>query len=78
MFYALWDVETGNMVGDFVTQAEALSVVRELLDDNAPDYADVLSLGCTGDEGATRLIAEGQTLASRARGSGADQSTRVM
>lgn len=68
MFYVLWDVETGNIVGDFATEAEALSVVRELLDDNAPDYADALTLGCTADDGTSRPVAEGQALAELARG----------
>ena len=68
MFYVLWDVEAGNIVGDFATVNEALSIVRELLDDNAPDYADALSLGRTANNGATRLVAEGQGLASKVRG----------
>ena len=68
MFYVLWDVETGNIVGDFATEDEALSVVRELLEDNAPDYVDALSLGRTDDDGETWLIAEGNPLAVMARG----------
>ena len=66
MFYVIWDVETGNLVGDFATEAEALSVVRDLLDDNEPDYVHALSLGVTDDAGATRLVAEGQNLADLA------------
>lgn len=68
MFYVLWDVEMGNIVGDFATEAEALSVVRELLDDNTPDYAEALTLGCTADDGTSRPVAEGQALADLARG----------
>ena len=77
MFYVLWDVETGNVVGDFATEDEALAVVRELLDENAPDYVDALSLGRTDDDGGTRLVAEGQRLAALARG-GVDPARRVI
>ncbi len=77
MVYVMWDVETGNVVGDFATEDEALAVVRELLDDNAPDYVDALSLGRTDDDGGTRLVADGQGLASMARG-GLDPSRRAI
>ena len=77
MSYVLWDVETGNVVGDFATEDEALAVVRELLDDNAPDYVDALSLGRTDDDRGTRLVAEGQRLAALARG-GVEPSRRVL
>ncbi len=66
MFYVLWDVETGNIVGDFETEAEALSVVRDLLDANEPDYVEALSLGLTDDAGAPRMVAEGKHLADLA------------
>lgn len=68
MFYVIWDVETGNIIGDFATEAEALSVVRELLDDNTSDYVDALTLGRTTDDGTSRPVAEGQALADLARG----------
>lgn len=77
MFYVVWDVETGNLIGDFSTKDEALSLVRELLADNTPDYVDALSLGCTDDDGETRLVAEGQQLASMAR-AGLDRPRQVI
>jgi hypothetical protein len=67
MFYELWDLESGNIVGDFDSEAEALQVVRELLEVNEPDFADALSLGQTGDDGVFALVAEGSTLAERAQ-----------
>jgi len=66
MFYALWDLESGNALGDFDTEAEALAVVRDLLDANEPDYAEALSLGRTDDDGTFVLIADGDALAARA------------
>jgi hypothetical protein len=74
MHHVLWDVETGNLVGDFATEAEALSAVRDLLDANEPDYANALSLGITQNDGATRMIAEGGRLADLVRGQEASQS----
>jgi hypothetical protein len=67
MFYALWDLESGNALGDFDSEAEALVVVRDLLDANEPDYAEMLSLGCTQDDGTFVVIANGAALAARAR-----------
>jgi hypothetical protein len=67
MFYVIWDLESGNMVGDFDSEADALSVVRELLDANEPDYAEALSLGRTDDDGTTVVVAGGQALAIRAQ-----------
>jgi hypothetical protein len=68
MFYALWDLESGNTLGDFDSEGEALAVVREVLTANEPDYAEMLSLGCTQDDGTFALVAEGAALAARAFG----------
>ncbi len=73
MFYVLWDVETGNIIGDFTTQAGALSVVRDLLDANEPDYANALSLGMTRNDGTTHMVAEGRGLAALACREGSGQ-----
>ena len=67
MFYALWDLESGNSLGDFDSEAEALAVVRDLLDVNEPDYADALSLERADDDGKTVVVALGAELAARAR-----------
>ena len=75
MFYALWDLESGNALGDFDSEAKALAVVRDLLDANEADYAEVLSLGRTDDDGTFVLIADGTALAARAH-SASDPSRR--
>lgn len=67
MFYALWDVESGNSLGDFDSEAAALVVVRDLLEANEPDYAAALSLGRTDDDGTTSVVADGAALAARAQ-----------
>ena len=66
MFYELWDLESGNIVGDFDSEADALQVVRELLEVNDPDFVDALSLG-RNDDGAFAVVAEGAALAERAQ-----------
>ena len=77
MFYELWDLEGGNMIGDFDTEAEALATIRELLDANTPDYADALALGCTGEDGKTQIIAEAAALAALARSRGSRPRRRT-
>lgn len=75
MFYALWDLESGNSLGDFDSEAEVLAVVRDLLDANEPDYAEALSLGRTNDDGTTTVVADGVALVALAR-SDPDSSRR--
>jgi len=62
MIYDLWDVETGNIVDTYPTEADALAAVRDLLADNGPDYAQALSLGRVDERGQITLIAEGEEL----------------
>lgn len=61
-WYELWDVDTGNIVGTFTSEAEALAEVRGLLAVNGASYAADLSLGRKQDSGG-ELIAEGDDLA---------------
>jgi hypothetical protein len=66
MFYELRDLESGNIVGDFDSEADALQVVRDVLEVNDPDLVEALSLGRTSDDGEFALVAEGAALAERA------------
>src|SRR3954454_3252487 len=63
MYYELWDLESGNMIGDYGTEAEALVVVRDIVEANTPSFTDLLSLGCTEDDGTFRIVAQGRPLA---------------
>ncbi len=51
MHYQLWDVDSGNLIETFPSEAEAIQGVRELLAVNAPDLAQSLALGAMYDEG---------------------------
>lgn len=66
-FYGVWDVETGNSLGTYATEEEALAVVRELLHLNGGDYAEALDLGHRDANGVWMAIATGAALAERAR-----------
>ena len=68
--FDLWDVETGNLIGTFASEAEALEIVRQLIEVNGMGYADALDLGRIANDGTTSSIATGQALVGRARGSG--------
>lgn len=65
VWYELWDVDTGNIVGTYTSEADALAEVRGLLAVNGASYADDLSLGRKHDDRG-ELIAEGFELAQLA------------
>lgn len=64
-WYELWDVDAGNMVGAFTSEADALAEVRGLLAINGAAYADDLALAVRRSHGGEH-IAEGAELARRA------------
>jgi 3'-phosphoadenosine 5'-phosphosulfate sulfotransferase len=66
MTYELWDTETGNVIGGYRSQSEALAVVREAISRHGRGYADLLFLGCEDSKGRSRAIARGQDLAELA------------
>lgn len=64
-WYEVWDIDAGNMIGAFASEAEALVEVRELLEENGIEYAADLALGRRRED-AGEQIAEGAALASLA------------
>jgi hypothetical protein len=66
MTYELWNTQTGNAIGAFDSEADALATVRALLERRGRGYADRLALGYEDDCGRSMQIAEGQELAARA------------
>ena len=63
MGYELWDRFTGNLIGDFDTQVEALEVVRAQLEADGPKGLDRIALTRVADQGrTTTVIAEGAEL----------------
>ena len=76
MTYELWNARTGNAIGEFSTEREALAMVREVIERNGRSYADMLFLGVTS-KGRSKPVAKGQALADRALVSAADAGVPV-
>ena len=73
MHWELWDTESGNMVGDYATEAEALTVVRNALRQHGSSVVATLALGAEHDDEAGNdddlpPVISGQDLAARALG----------
>jgi hypothetical protein len=66
MTFALWDLETGNLVAAYDTEALALAVVREAVQAYGPGYVEPLALVRETSRGRSRLLAEGAALAEHA------------
>jgi len=60
--YTIWHLDTGNMIGDFATEAAALAAVREELQANASADTLVLQRERTGAD--PQFVASGPRLAS--------------
>ena len=67
MYYELWDFESGNIIGSFDTQNEALRIVREVLDTYGIEEAMHFGLGAEDYNGESRAIAHGAELVDLAR-----------
>lgn len=77
MTYDLWDSESGNIIGTFVTRDQALSVVREALACHGVAYAETLLLGQEDSRGRAKAIARGKELIQLARASDPAESPRT-
>ncbi len=71
MLYELWDVETGNQIGHYPTEEDALDTVRDTISRYGRHSDEVTSLGLLGRDPELiggGLIAEGTALVDRALG----------
>ena len=75
MTFELWNTRTGNAIGDFATEAEALAYIREAIERHGRAYVDRLLLGCEDVHGRSKPVARGQALADLALGHGAAVAT---
>jgi len=66
MFYELLDVETGNLIGTYDDEDEALAIVRRAARLNSSGYVGALALGYENDDGEGAQIAAGAVLLARA------------
>jgi hypothetical protein len=65
--YELWEMRSGNLVGSWTAEAEALAVVRDALDRHGAGMVAPLSLLSEDPHGGTHVFAEGTALVERIR-----------
>ena len=68
--FEVWDVQTGNLVGAYDTEPEALATVYRTLERFGNQAADHFALAREDENGRTVKLAQGPDLAARARGYG--------
>ena len=67
MTYELWEIRSGNLMGAFDTEEEALGAVRRAIDRYGVAYVETVALlGVLDEEGASVSIACGPELVARA------------
>ena len=64
--FHLWDVASGNVLGEFSTEAAALASVAKLVHAEGPEATADLALTAITGRQAPRVVAEGSPLAKRA------------
>ena len=64
--FELWNTISGNLVGTFATEEDALGAVRDAVERHGEGYGNTLALGRENSRGASRLIASGGALMERA------------
>lgn len=74
MHYTIWHLDTGNMIGDFATEAAALAAVRDEIQTNASPDALVLQRERAGND--PEFVASGPALATRAFRAGRSSAVR--
>lgn len=60
--YEIWDLESGNLVGDYDRLEEALDVVRKNVRKHGPSVLQGIALIEFDSSGADRLVAQGEEL----------------
>ena len=72
--YELWDIQTGNLVGGYETEAAALAVVRRSMTEHGRESVEALGLA-RESRGRTKTIAVGAALVERAVADDPDWAT---
>lgn len=62
MSYELWDFETGNAVGEYEDEADALAVVRENVRTHGPSVVQGIALLAVHEDGESQVVAQGEAL----------------
>jgi len=64
--YELWNTTSGNLVGTFTSETEALEAVRQAVETHGLGYGDAFALGRETSRGTSRVIASGRDPVDRA------------
>lgn len=64
--YELWDGETGNLIGAYASEQEALAAVSDAVQRYGPSAATTLALAVEDERGEGGLMASGASLIERA------------
>ena len=67
MTYELWETRSGNLMGAFTSQQEALNAVRRAIDLHGPHYTRTVVLAVEDETGETTTLAQGKALAELCR-----------
>ena len=74
--YELWEMATGNLIGAYASQEEALAFIGRAVMAHGEGYVDSILLGVEDENGRSKTIAMGEGLARLAsvslRGPSAD------
>jgi hypothetical protein len=65
VIYEIWDTETGNIIGAYASERDALTVVAKAITDYGAEYVGAWVLRRTDD--TSDPVLEGPELAERAR-----------
>jgi hypothetical protein len=66
MAYELWETSTGNLIGSYATEQDALALIRRAIEAHGVAYADTIVLGFENQRGRSKVLAAGAALAERA------------
>jgi hypothetical protein len=75
--YELWDTASGNLLDDFDTLALALAEVLRYRNPGSTEDLHHIALLEVDDRGQPNMVAQGQTLLSRAQGEAPDRSRQL-
>ena len=75
--FELWDSDSGNCIGFYPTEKEALASISESIADNGEEYADTLALLRIDAKRELETIAVGADLAVRARQAAIEAANKV-
>jgi hypothetical protein len=65
--YELWDGQSGNALGDYATELEALTVIRDTVSADGRHAVATFALLRVNGRGRSQVVAEGDALAERAQ-----------